>query len=66
MIEIKGLESRDSGCGHFDGSLIIKEEGGSYYWIIHNLDIDLLDLSNWSAIPENLFIELLKERRVYY
>jgi len=66
MIEIEGLESRDSGCGHFDSSLVIKEEGGSYYWIIHNLDIDLFDLNNWSEIPENLFIELLKERRVYY
>ncbi len=66
MIEIKGLESRDKSYSGFDGSLIIRESGGNYYWIIQNLDIDLNDLSNWSSIPESLFTELLKQKRVYY
>lgn len=37
------------------GGLLVKEEGGKYYW-----GIDDLDPTEWEEIPKSLYDELIK------
>ena len=50
--------------GNYYGGLTVKEESGKYYWIIENYDTNLKDISEWEEIRKELFLELMKHKRI--